>query len=216
METTSFIHFGTPRAEQIHILAYFPPSFLDDGMRKLRATSFFSRAQKVHEAWRAYLLDFVSRQDERVRAALDEPWLRSLSVDDTPQLQTFILRIGERCPDLYGAFQLDHVHFWENRALFGWEPEELIEAIRAEDGVDVVAHPIRYRDKERLERVLDVVSGIEVYTSRHNAEVSKRFLAMASEKGKHWTASSDDHQHRPYVHPASGTPRRTVERILGG
>ena len=31
MEVTSFIHFGTPRAEQIHILAYFPPERALDG-----------------------------------------------------------------------------------------------------------------------------------------------------------------------------------------
>ncbi|HEY4222981.1 MAG TPA: PHP domain-containing protein, partial [Myxococcota bacterium] len=31
MEATSFIHFGSERAEQIHVLAYFPPAFLADG-----------------------------------------------------------------------------------------------------------------------------------------------------------------------------------------
>lgn len=220
MEATSFIHFDSGalisggRAEQVHILAYFPPSFLEDG--RLWRTELHRRSLRIAEAWRTYLLDFLGRQEERVRAALDEAWLRALPLAELPQLQSFILRIAERCPDAFEAFQLDHMHFWENRALFGWEPEELIDVIRKDGGLDVLAHPVRYRDKERLARVIDVVSGIEVYTSRHAAEVAAGFRALAEAKGKHWTASSDDHQHRVYMHPPTGTPRRTMERIFTG
>ena len=136
-----------------------------------------------------------------------------------PQLQTFINRIAERAPDTFPHFQLDHAHFWDtatNASLFAWSPEELIDAIRTDGGFDVVAHPNRYRDKERVARVYDYASGIEAYTSRHNADVAARFRALAESMGKHWTASSDDHQHRAYFHPQSGTPRATVERIVRG
>jgi hypothetical protein len=216
MEATSFLHFGTDRAEQVHVLAYFPPSFLTDG--RLAATQLAQRAQRVHEAWRAYVLDFVGRQRDEVRAALDEPALRACSADpeEFPQLQTFILRIAERCPDEFKSFQLDHVHFWDrDRALFGWSPEELIDTIRADGGVDVVAHPIRYRDRARLDDVMRHAWGVEAYTSRHTPDAAARFRARAEELGKHWTASSDDHQHRPYVMPASGTPRATVAAMMG-
>jgi predicted metal-dependent phosphoesterase TrpH len=216
METTSFVHFGTAQAEQVHILAYFPPAFLDNG--RLERTGLWARAQRVHAAWRDYLLDFVERQSIEAKHALDaSEWLKGDSnPEHFPQLQDVIVRIGERCPGVYQAFQLDHVHFWDNRELFGWSPEELCDAIRADGGFDVVAHPIRYRDKQRLEVVFDHVSGIEVYTSRHNAEASRRFRALAEHKGKHWTASVDDHQHRPYLRPPCGTPKRTVDRILHG
>lgn len=217
MEATSFLHFGSERAEQLHVLAYFPPSFLDDG--RLARTQLAQRARRVHEAWRTYVLDFVRRQSDDVRAALDEPALHAASADpeEFPQLQTFILRIAERCPAEFKSFQLDHVHFWDRDAsLFGWTPEELIDTIRKDGGVDVIAHPIRYRDKARLDEVMRYASGVEAYTSRHTPEVASRFRARAEELGKHWTASTDDHQHRPYVMPASGTPKHTVDAMISG
>jgi hypothetical protein len=214
MEATSFIHFGSERAEQVHILAYFPPSFLDDG--RLFRTQLHARALKVHEAWRSYALDFVARQPVDVRAQLDEDALRATSASEFPQLQSFINRIAERSPDTFAHFQLDHVHFWDHADLFAWSPHDLIDAIRADGGFDVVAHPNRYRDKDALANVVEYANGIEVYTSRHNATVAAHFRALAESKRKHWTASSDDHQHRAYFHPPSGTPRATVERILRG
>ena len=214
MEATSFIHFGTERAEQVHVLAYFPPAFLDDG--RLHKTALHARSLRVAEAWKAYVLDFLSRQDDWMRGELDEPWLRSLAPSQFPQLQSLILRIADRTPHSFAHFQLDHVHFWERADLFEWSPEELIDQIRADGGFDVVAHPNRYRDKDALARVVDYASGLEAYTSRHHPDVAARFRALAEAKGKHWTASSDDHQHRSYIHPPSGTPRRTVERILRG
>jgi hypothetical protein len=212
MEATSFIHFGTERAEQVHVLAYFPPSFLDDG--RLFRTALHARSTRVHSAWRDYVLDFVARQPSDVRAKLDESELRATS--EFPQLQSFINRIAERSPDTFAHFQLDHVHFWDNADLFAWSPHDLIEAIRSDGGFDVVAHPNRYRDKDALASVVDEASGIEVYTSRHNAAVAAHWRSIAESKQKHWTASSDDHQHRAYFHPPSGTPRATVERILRG
>lgn len=215
MEATSFLHFGSDRAEQVHVLAYFPPSFLDDG--RLARTALAQRALRVHEAWRAYVLDFVGRQRADVRAALGEDGLQHASADpeEFPQLQTFILRVAEKCPDEFKSFQLDHVHFWDRDAsLFGWSPEQLIDTIRKDGGVDVIAHPIRYRDRARLDEVMRYAWGIEAYTSRHTAEVSARFRARAEELGKHWTASTDDHQHRSCAMPASGTPRHTVDALI--
>ncbi len=213
MEATSFIHFGTDRAEQVHVLAYFPPAFLDGRLQK---TALHARSLAIAEAWKAYVLGFVARQPAEVRAALGEATLSKAPPAEFPQLQSLILHIAERCRDVFPAFQLDHVHFWDNAPLFSWSPEELIDAIREDGGFDVVAHPNRYRDKERVARVYDAASGIEAYTSRHASHVASRFRALAEEKGKHWTASSDDHQHGAYFHPQSGTPRRTVERILRG
>jgi hypothetical protein len=115
---------------------------------------------------------------------------------------------------MYESFRRAHIAFWDDAELFGWEPEALIETIRADGALDVVAHATRVRDKDRMRRVLDYARGVEVYTSRHNPAVAARLLDFAITQGKHWTASTDDHQQGPYARPPSGTPRRTVEAIL--
>jgi 3',5'-nucleoside bisphosphate phosphatase len=212
MEATSTIHFGTDRVEQVHVLAYFPPSFLASG--KLWRTRLAERAKRVAVAWKEYALDFFARQSAEVRAAVGVDEIALLSSEEFPALQPLIDRITARCPDTYPHFQLDHVHFWEHE-LFQWKPEELIDVVRADGAIDVVAHPNRVRDKERMQVVLKYASGVEAYTSRHKAEVAQAFRAFAESRGKHWTASTDDHQHAPYVRPPVGTPRRTVDALLG-
>jgi len=215
MECTSFIHFGTDRAEQIHVLAYFPPAFLDDG--RLSKTRLAARAAALHAAWKRFVLAWVDDLDDRARDRLDVDAWREMDDAEFPGLQRVIDRIVLRSEPLFAEFHRHHVRFWtEDRALFGWSPEELIETIRADGALDVVAHPNRVRDKERMERVLDHAQGLEAYTSRHRADVAERFRARAEEQGKHWTASSDDHQQGVYVRPPVGTPKRTVDRILHG
>ena len=118
-------------------------------------------------------------------------------------------RLAARRP-LVDAFLKHHVRFWtEDRALFGWSPEEMIETIRADGAIDVVAHPNRVRDTARMAKVLELAQGVEVYTSRHSETIAARFLDYASTHRKLWTASTDDHQHfrqLPYRKPPSGTP----------
>jgi hypothetical protein len=117
---------------------------------------------------------------------------------------------------VYQRFIEHHVRFWEeDRELFSWTPEQAIDLIRADGALDVVAHPVRVRDKARMLEVLGHASGLEVYTSRHKASIAEEFRHYAEAKGKHWTASSDDHGHTTYIRPPHGTPRRTVERLLG-
>jgi hypothetical protein len=212
VEVTSFIHFGTPNAEQIHILAYYPDAFLRGP--RLAATALHRRGLQVEARWRDFALEWVSSLDEADRVALSaEGPLEALPPGEFPALQSFIdLVIRLRRP-LFEAFREHHVHFWED-ALFSWEPEEAIDAIRADGALDIVAHPARYRDKERVEKVLLRASGLEVYTSRHKAEVAASYRAFADQHRKHWTASSDDHQNARYMRPPSGTPLPTLERIL--
>jgi 3',5'-nucleoside bisphosphate phosphatase len=216
MEVTSFIGFGTAQAEQIHVLAYFPPARLVDG--GLGRTALGDRAVRVHRAWRSFVLAWLEPLSEPERRLIDpEVELPAIAGTEFPALQRFLNLLLERAPHLYEPFRRHHVRFWEeDRELFGWSPEEAIEAIRGDGALDVVAHPVRVRDKARMERVLAEAAGLEVYTSRHRHDVAARFLDWAESRGKHWTASSDDHQHGAYVRPPDGTPRRTVERILGG
>jgi 3',5'-nucleoside bisphosphate phosphatase len=216
MEVTSFIHFGTPRAEQIHILAYFSPGRALDG--SLATTHLGARAVIASRRWRELCLGWLTGLPEEQRYYLDPD--RSLAErrgTEFPQLQDFLNLIFDRNRDVYQDFIAYHVKFWnDDRELFGWTPEEAIECIRGDGGLDVVAHPVRVRDKARMDAVIDAASGIEVYTSRHRHDVAAAFRARAEATGKHWTASSDDHGHTRYIAPADGTPRRTIDRIFAG
>lgn len=216
MEVTSFIHFGTPKAEQVHVLAYFPPAHALDG--SLSTTRLGDRAVAVSRRWRELVLAWLTALPEDQRWFIDpDRALGGLHGTEFPQLQDFLNLVLERNRLVYEDFIRYHVRFWtEDRALFGWTPEEAIEAIRADGGLDVVAHPARIRDKPRMDRVLDHARGIEVYTSRHRAEVAAGFRARAEARGQHWTASSDDHGHVTYLRPPAGTPRRTIDRICAG
>ncbi|MDP1916156.1 MAG: PHP domain-containing protein [Myxococcales bacterium] len=236
METSAFIHFGTEAAEQVHVLAYFPPSLLEG--KKLEKTALATRGQRIIESWRAFVVAWIDALPMRDVALVDgDKSLRTLDAADFPGLAVFLAHlVGEGRRDgetveamrqrlgarehVVTAFHRHHVRFWtEQPELFGWSPEEMIETIRADGAFDVVAHPNRIRDTRRMEQVLTYAQGVEVYTSRHSDTVSAKFLEYATRHGKHWTASTDDHQHirqRPYRPPPSGTPRATVERILSG
>jgi hypothetical protein len=216
MEVTAFLHFGTARAEQLHVLAYFPPRLLEDGA--LGRTGLGARAVQVTRRWREFVLAWLASLPIEERWYVD-PGAKLQELDGTafPALQTFLDLVHQRNARVYEAFIRHHVRFWnDDAALFGWTPEQAIEQIRGDGGVDIVAHPVRIRDQARLDQVLAHASGHEVYTSRHKPEVAAAFLARAEAHGKLWTASSDDHQHAPYLPPAAGTPRRTVERLLAG
>lgn len=215
VEVTSFLHFGTPEAEQFHVLAYFPPAFVQPA--RLFRTALYARGQRVQRRWKAFVLDWLSSVTADDRNALDpEQTLESLPDEEFPALQSMIDRISARKHELFDAFRRHHVQFWEtDRELFGWTPEEAMEMIRFDGAFDVVAHPGRYRDKPRTERALQFASGIEVYTSRHRGDVAKRFLEFAEQHRKAWTVSADDHQNARYIRPPCGIPVHTVEKLLG-
>lgn len=216
MEATSIIHAGTDAAEQVHVLAYFPPSMLADG--SLWRTHLAQRAGLIRRRWRQHVLAWLDALPDYDAGPIDEGGALTGSTDATfPALQAMINLVHVRNRLLSPDFHAHHRRFWsENDLLFGWQPEQLIDVIRADGGLDVVAHPVRARDTARMQRVLDYAAGVEVYTSRHKPEVAQAYRAWAESHGKHWTASVDDHQRGAYVAPPSGTPMRTVERILGG
>lgn len=215
VEVTSFLHFGTSEAEQFHVLAYFPPAFAQPA--RLARTALYARGQLVQKKWKSFVLDWLASLPHEDREALDPgQTLESVNEEEFPALQTMIDRICERRRELFDVFRLHHVNFWEkDRELFGWTPEEAMEAIRADGAFDVVAHPGRYRDKTRTEKALLFASGIEVYTSRHRGDVAKRFLEFAEQQRKAWTVSADDHQNARYIRPPCGIPVFTVEKLLG-
>jgi len=216
MEVTAFIHFGTARAEQVHILAYFPPGRALDG--SLGETRLGDRAVTASQRWRTLCLAWLESLPEERRWFVDpERQLAARRGSEFPALQDFLELLARDNRLVYDDFIRHHRTYWEaDRDLFGWSPEEAIETIRADGGLDIVAHPARVRDRARMDEVIDHASGIEVYTSRHKERIAADWRARAESAGKHWTASSDDHGHTTYLRPPDGTPRRTIERIYAG
>jgi 3',5'-nucleoside bisphosphate phosphatase len=216
LEVTAHLHYGQSGEEQFHVLAYYPHDVLDGP--HLESKRFFQRGLLVQARWKELVLEWMSRIPLDDREALDpEGALAKMPPHQFPALQAMILLIVERRRALFEAFRDHHVLFWHsdgpNKDLFGWSPEEAIDAIAADGAVDVIAHPTRYRDKDRTLKVIDRARGVEVYTSRHKAEVAAYFRELAESKGKYWTSSSDDHQNARYIRPPCGTPLRTLERI---
>lgn len=215
LEVTAHIHYGESGEEQFHVLAYYTHDILE-GLQ-LENTTFYKRGLQVQARWKDFVMMWISTLPREDREALGESELEKLPSPLFPALQSTILRIIERRQPLFEAFREHHVQFWSssgaNKDLFGWTPEETIEAIRADGAVDVVAHPTRYRDKDRTLKVIEEARGIEVYTSRHKAEVAAQYRELADSKRKYWTSSSDDHQNARYIRPPCGTPLQTLERI---
>ena len=216
LEVTSHLAYGQSGEEQFHILAYYTYDILEG--RQLEQTALFRRGLVVQQRWKDFVLTWLRTLPAEDREALDPGGaLERLPGPVFPALQSTIGLIIERRQPLFEAFRDHHVQFWSsagpNRDLFGWTPHELIEQIRADGAVDVVAHPTRYRDKDLTMRVLEEARGIEVYTSRHKAEVAATYRELADSRRKYWTSSSDDHQNARYIRPPCGTPLQTLERI---
>jgi hypothetical protein len=213
-EITAFFHFGTPAAEQVHLLAYFAPDVLTGA--RLEQTWLYQRGLRVQTRWRDFVLTWLADLAPHEREAIDpEGLLAHVPAAEFPALQLCIDRIVANARSLFERFRDHHVRFWEDdRDLFGWTPDDAIEAIRADGAIDIVAHPARYRDKDATTALLHRATGLEVYTSRHKDDVAAKYRLFAEAHAKHWTASADDHQNARYVRPPCGTPVRTIERIL--
>ena len=214
-EITSFFHFGTPEAEQVHVLAYFPADVLARG--RLERTMLYRRGLRVQQIWRDFVMGWVSSLPRDARDAIDPAMeLARLPAGEFPALQSFRDRIHARAGALFPRFCEEHVRFWNGeRELFGWSPDEAIDAIRSDGAIDIVAHPARYRDAAATAELLDLATGLEVYTSRHTEADAAKYRAFAESNGKLWTASTDDPHNARNARPHAGSPLTTVERILG-
>lgn len=216
LEVTSHLEYGMSGEEQFHILAYYTHDILEG--RQLEQTALYRRGLVVQQRWKDFVLTWLRTLPAEEREALDPGGeLERRPPPHFPALQSTIDLVIARRQPLFEAFRDHHVLFWSsagpNRDLFGWTPQELIEQIRSDGAVDVVAHPTRYRNKDLTMSVLEEARGIEVYTSRHKAEVAATYREFADSRRKYWTSSSDDHQNARYIRPPCGTPLQTLERI---
>ena len=214
-EITCFFHFGEPEAEQVHLLAYFSPDVLAHG--RLERTMLYRRGLRVQQIWRDFVLGWVSSLPRDARDAIDPAMeLARLPAAEFPALQSFRDRIQSRARPLFPRFHDEHVRFWNGeRELFGWSPDEAIDAIRNDGAIDIVAHPARYRDADATADLLEQATGLEVYSSRHTEADAAKLRAFAETHAKLWTASTDDPQNARNARPNAGSPLTTIERILG-
>jgi predicted metal-dependent phosphoesterase TrpH len=95
-------------------------------------------------------------------------------------------------------------------------PKQALEMIHKSGGVPVLAHPVqlRYQNDAQLERIvrdlMDLgLAGIEVIHSDHNAELVKRYTALADRLGLLKTGGSDFHgTNKPHVQLGVANGRR--------
>jgi hypothetical protein len=213
VECTTHLDFGTDTADQIHVLAYFPPSILEGD--RLERTALFGRSRRFSERWKAFVLAWLEELGPEERGALDQGWSAS-SGGEFPGLQRVLDAIQERAPARIDEFRIRQLDFWcGDRELFGWTPEEAIETIRADGAVDVIAHPGRYRDQARVLRLMAHATGVEVYTTRHRPSLAAEYRTFCDSRRKLWTSGSDDHQIVPYVLPERPMSEEVRERLIG-
>jgi predicted metal-dependent phosphoesterase TrpH len=94
-------------------------------------------------------------------------------------------------------------------------PEEVVAAIHAAGGIAVLAHPGTIKDKARLDEVLPLVDGLEVYTRRHRPEQIPFFLEMARTYKLLVSSGSDFHAFRGevYAGPTRDLDPAYLERL---
>ena len=111
MEATSFIHFGQSEAEQLHILAYFPPRMLQNGA--LFQTFLYRRGVQVQQRWRDFVLTFLDALPTSDYDALDpQRQLQTRPATDFPGLQRLIDLVTKKRPQIFKHLIRSHVRFW--------------------------------------------------------------------------------------------------------
>lgn len=95
--------------------------------------------------------------------------------------------------------------------------EEIIDLIHRTGGIAVVAHPnVNFNGKdEMLEKILEKVDGLEVFSSYHTEEQCEKYFSLAEKYHLKVTCGSDFHgQHKPKIQ-MGGIPGKEVEERIG-
>lgn len=94
--------------------------------------------------------------------------------------------------------------------------EEIIDVIHRTGGIAVIAHPnVNFKGKDEiLEKVLEKVDGIEVFSSYHTEELCEKYFALAKKHQLKVSCGSDFHgQHKPKIQ-IGGIPGIGVEERI--
>ena len=98
-------------------------------------------------------------------------------------------------------------------------PEDVIGRIHQAGGVASIAHPVLVGRDEWLPQFADAgLDAIEAYHSKHDAEVTARYLALADRLGLAVSGGSDFHADQSHGGATLGSvslPREAYERLVG-
>src|SRR6056297_658895 len=197
------IEISTYRCEaEYHILGYFVDSE-NDALLGLTEAILDSRVERTHKmiaklSEMGYPLEFKDVKKYATGVSLGRPHIARAMVD-----KGYIEEIGD-------AFTEEFIDgggkaYVEKKNVL---PAEAIEVILKAGGVPVIAHPYIINHgsalaKEEIARLKNVgLEGVEVYQSKHNEKITKKYKKIAEELDLLITGGSDYHgENSPGISP---------------
>jgi predicted metal-dependent phosphoesterase TrpH len=194
LNVVSGIEISTYRGgAEYHILGYFVDPE-NDALLGLTETILDSRVERTHKMIEkltemGYPLEFKDVKKYATGVSLGRPHVARAMVD-----KGYIEKIGD-------AFTKEFIDgggkaYVEKKNIL---PVEAIEVIIRAGGVPVIAHPYIINhgqplDKEEITRLKNVgLKGVEVYQTKHNKKITKKYKKIAEELDLLITGGSDYH-----------------------
>src|SRR6056297_660042 len=194
LKVISGIEISTYRCEaEYHILGYFVNSE-NDALLGLTEAILDSRVERTHKMIEkltemGYPLEFADIKKYATGVSLGRPHVAKAMVE-----KGYIDEIGD-------AFTKEFIAgggkaYVEKKNIL---PVEAIEVILRAGGVPVIAHPYiinhgKALDKKEITRLKDVgLKGVEVYQTKHNKKITKKYKKIAEDLELLITGGSDYH-----------------------
>ncbi|MFP4021357.1 MAG: PHP domain-containing protein [Halanaerobium sp.] len=210
------IEISTYRGEaEYHILGYFI-DIENDALLGLTETILDSRVERTHKMIEkltemGYPLEFKDVKKYATGVSLGRPHIARAMVE-----KGYIEEIGD-------AFTEEFIDgggkaYVEKKNVL---PAEAIEVILKAGGVPVIAHPYiinhgQALDKEEIARLKNVgLKGVEVYQTKHNKKITKKYKKIAEELDLLITGGSDYHgENSPGIAPGdSGMTQAEFDQL---
>lgn len=203
LKVISGIEISTYRGEaEYHILGYFV-DLENDALLGLTEAILDSRVERTHKMIEkltemGYPLDFKDVKKYATGVSLGRPHIARAMIE-----KGYINDIGEAFTEEFIAG--GGKAYVEKKNVL---PAEAIEVILKAGGIPVIAHPHiinhgKALDKKEISRLKDVgLKGVEVYQTKHNQKVTKKYKKIAEELGLLITGGSDYHgENSPGIMP---------------
>jgi predicted metal-dependent phosphoesterase TrpH len=194
LKVISGIEISTYRGEaEYHILGYFV-DIENDALLGLTEAILDSRVERTHKiieklSEMGYPLDFEDVKKYATGVSLGRPHIARAMIE-----KGYIEEIGDAFTEEFIAG--GGKAYVEKKNVL---PAEAIEVILKAGGIPVIAHPYiinhgKPLDKEELSRLKEVgLKGVEVYQTKHNKKITKRYKKIAEELQLLITGGSDYH-----------------------
>ncbi|MGP3777821.1 PHP domain-containing protein [Halanaerobium saccharolyticum] len=188
------IEISTYRGEaEYHILGYFVDPE-NDALLGLTEAILDSRVERTHKmieklSEMGYPLEFADVKKYATGVSLGRPHVARAMVD-----KGYIEEIGDAFTEEFIAG--GGKAYVEKKNVL---PVEAIEVILKADGIPVIAHPYIINhgealDKEEIARLKNLgLKGVEVYQTKHNEKITKKYKQIAEELDLLITGGSDYH-----------------------